>query len=117
MHDPTEGGIATGLLELSVAAQAGLLINLDAIPMPEIARRLCAEFALDPLGVLASGALLATAHAQDAAPLQQLWAAHGWSSAIIGRVLDPDQGLLAERGGQPLVFPRFAVDEITKLWT
>jgi hydrogenase expression/formation protein HypE len=116
MHDPTEGGVATGLLELAVAAGVGLAIDVGAIPVSELAARLCAEFGLDPLGTIASGALLATARERDVARLQQLWQEHGWPSAVIGRVRPKEEGLLAYRGGQPVEFPRFPVDEITKLW-
>ena len=73
MHDPTEGGVATGLLEMALAADAGLAIDLDAIPVPDLARRLCAVFDLDPLGTIASGALLATAAEADVPALLQLW--------------------------------------------
>jgi hydrogenase maturation factor len=116
LHDPTEGGVATGLLELAVAAQVGLTIDLDAIPIPSLAARLCAEFGLDPLGTLASGALLATAPPEQVATLQQRWRSLGWRCAIIGQVTPQTAGLTAQRGGQTVDFPRFAVDEITKLW-
>ncbi|MEZ4634571.1 MAG: AIR synthase-related protein [Caldilineaceae bacterium] len=61
MHDPTEGGVATGLLELAIASGNGLEVDLDAIPIPAIAAELCAVYGLDPLGTIASGALIATA--------------------------------------------------------
>ena len=115
MHDPTEGGIATALLELSLAAQVGLEINLDAIPIPELARRLCAEFNLDPLGVIASGAVLATAPPAQAEIILQQWRAHHWPATVIGRVLPAEAGLVSHRSGRPVAFPRFGVDEITKL--
>ena len=34
MHDPTEGGVATGLQELAMAADVGIEVDLDAIPSP-----------------------------------------------------------------------------------
>ena len=116
MHDPTEGGIATGLAELAVAAGVGLTVDLDALLLSTLAVRLCAAFDLDPFGVIASGALLATAPVAKAAPLQALWQAHGWPSAQVGQVVDQRQGLTAYRAGQPVPFPTFVTDEITKLW-
>jgi hydrogenase maturation factor len=116
MHDPTEGGVATGLLELAVAAEVGLVVNLDALPLADLAVRLCAAFGLDPLGTIASGALLATAPVAHVEPLQQLWLAHGWSSAQVGQVVDKTAGITAYRQGQPTPFPHFVTDEITKLW-
>ncbi len=116
MHDPTEGGVATALLELSLAAGVGLEIDLDAIAIPALAQRLCAEFNLDPLGVIASGALLATAAPAQAKRLKTLWETHGWPVSIIGQVLVPEAGLRARRGKHQVPFPHFTVDEITKLW-
>lgn len=115
MHDPTEGGVATGLAELALAADVGLEIDLDAIPIPDLARRLCAAFDLEPLGAIASGALLATANPAHVSALLALWQANDWPAAVIGRVVDAQRGLVAHRGGQPVPFPYVAVDEITKL--
>lgn len=116
MHDPTEGGVASGLLELALAANVGLSIDLDVIPIPLLAHRLCAAYGLDPLGTIASGALLAATSPEQARPLQELWRSLGWSSTIIGRATAHPEQLLAHRSGQDTPFPRFAVDEITKLF-
>lgn len=135
MHDPTEGGVATGLYELAVAAGVGIEVDLDAIPVSPLAAKLCALYDLDPLGTIASGALLATCAPEDAQGLMDAWAEAGWSAAIIGRMtanensapaqnngqlINPVTGLsqqfIALRKGQRVPFPTFAADEITKLW-
>jgi len=59
MHDPTEGGIATALVELAEAAGVGCA----STPSASCGCRgveLCRAFDLDPLGTIASGALLLT---------------------------------------------------------
>ncbi len=117
MHDLTEGGVVTGLRELAMAAAVGLEIDLDAIPVPDLARRLCAEFGLDPLGTIASGALLATAPPNQVEPLLAGWQAQGWPAAVIGRVTALEHGLMARQRGRPCPLPAFPVDEITRLWT
>ena len=117
MHDPTEGGIATGLLELALAAQVGLDVNLDAIAVSPLAQQLCAVYGLDPLGTIASGALLATCAPADAPTLLAAWAAQGWEGAIIGAATATPDQYLARRAGQLVPFPIFSADEITKLWT
>lgn len=116
MHDPTEGGVATGLLELALAAQSGLSVDLDAIPILPLAADLCAAFGLDPLGTIASGSLLATCAAENVDRLLAVWASVGWEGAVIGRVLEAGEGIQAHREGRRVDFPRFQVDEITKLW-
>lgn len=61
MHDPTEGGLAAGLWEMATAAGVSMLVQADAIPIPETARAICGKLALDPLACIASGALILTA--------------------------------------------------------
>jgi hydrogenase maturation factor len=111
-------------------------INLDAIPVSPLAAKLCATYGLDPLGTIASGALLATCASGDAEHIVELWAQAGWSGTVIGRmgshhnqnaepvnghITNPmtgrPQALTALRAGKRLAFPTFAADEIIKLWT
>jgi hydrogenase maturation factor len=91
-------------------------IDLDRIPVADLSRRLCTAFGLDPLGTLASGALLATSAPENVQPLLRLWTRLGRDAAIIGRVLTQEEGLWAVQNGRRSPFPTFAVDEITKLW-
>jgi hydrogenase maturation factor len=116
MHDPTEGGVATGLLEIGRAAGVGLEVNLDAIPILSESAALCAEFGLDPLGTIASGAVLLTAPQHAAARLIETLGAAGYPTAAIGRIAPPEAGLVAYRGGQAVSWPLFAADEITKIF-
>lgn len=117
MHDPTEGGVITGLHELATAAGVGLEIDLAAIPVLPLARRLCAAFGLDPLGTIASGALLATVRADYAEVLLSIWQTHDWPATIIGHVLPPEGGVMGLDADRRLPLPYFPVDEITKLWS
>lgn len=117
MHDPTEGGVATGLLELAVAAQAGLLVELDAIPVSDLSRDLCAVYGLDPLGVIASGALLATCAPDAVETVLAAWRSQGVTGRIVGTLTDRPDERSAQRNGLTVPFPTFTVDEITKLWT
>ncbi len=116
MHDPTEGGVATGLHELAEAAGVGLEIMAEELPyLPETVA-LCQHFGLDPLGVIASGALLIAA---DPGYSEQILAALGEAgikASRIGRVLRPEQGrrLAGPGGTRPL--PTFGRDEITRLF-
>jgi hydrogenase expression/formation protein HypE len=116
MHDPTEGGVATGIWEMAQAARAGVVVDLDGIAVNPLAASLCAAFGLDPLGTIASGALLATAAPANVPRLLQLWADIGWAGRVIGQIAPAESGCIATRGGQTVPFPSFPVDEITKLW-
>jgi hydrogenase maturation factor len=58
LHDPTEGGIATGVFEIAEASLLGVSINADSIPISEETRLLCEYLKVNPLGTFASGSLL-----------------------------------------------------------
>ncbi len=116
MHDPTEGGLATGLLEMARAAGAGLTVDFDTVPILPESAALCREFDLDPLGTIASGAILLAAPAEAVPALQAALHAAGYPTALIGRVTPAESGLVAVRGGRPVPWPDFAVDEIAKIF-
>jgi hydrogenase expression/formation protein HypE len=116
MHDPTEGGLVTGLWELAWAAGVGLEVAAEALPvLPETAQ-LCQAFDLDPLGVIASGALLMAVAPDDALAIRRALEAADIPAFDIGRVVDQAAGvtLLTAEGRRPL--PRFARDEIARLF-
>ncbi len=116
MHDPTEGGVMTGLLEMGRGADVGLEIDLDAIPIAPEGAILCREFGLEPLGTIASGAVLMAAAAHDVTRLVKTLSDEGYPTTPIGRVTEPDHGLVALRGGRRTQWPTFATDEITKIF-
>jgi hydrogenase expression/formation protein HypE len=60
MHDPTEGGVLNGLVELARASGVQLDLHDEAVPVRPETATLCAAMDVDPLRVLGSGALLAT---------------------------------------------------------
>ena len=114
--DPTGGGVATGLMELAVAAGVGLEIFADELYLAPESARLCAEFGLDPLGVISSGALLIGCAEADAGAIREALAREGIQAAQIGTVQPEEFGLQLRRGGALEPLPRFAVDEITRIF-
>jgi hydrogenase expression/formation protein HypE len=66
MHDPTEGGVLNGLVELACASGIRIDLEADAVPIRPETRTLCAAMGVDPLRVLGSGALLATVPGDEA---------------------------------------------------
>jgi hydrogenase maturation factor len=115
MHDPTEGGIATALWELAQAAGVGLVVEAERIPLVPEGAILCREFGLDPLGTIASGALLLSLAPTDAGVLLHALAREGIDAAFIGRVVPREAGVVLTRGGEPGPLPRFDQDELTRL--
>lgn len=117
MHDPTEGGLATGLHELAWAAGVGLLIDAQSIQILPECQVLCQEFGLDPLGTIASGALLVTLRVEDADPLVEVLAAENIPAGVIGRVRLREFGTLLESQGRLGALPSFPRDEIARLFS
>lgn len=114
MHDPTEGGIATALWELAEASGKTLRIDPKTIPIPPLAQRVCDIFGIEPLASIASGALLLTAPMTEAQAICAALEREGVACAQIGDVVDgpPEVQRPSVRGWE--VWPRPAVDDITK---
>ncbi len=116
MHDPTEGGVATGLFELAAASNVGLKIDGEALFISAETSRLCGEFALDPLGVISSGALLIGCAAADADAVIAALDSEGIQARQIATAHPPDFGLALNRDGRSAPLPQFAADEIIRLF-
>ncbi len=116
MHDPTEGGLATALWELADAAGVGLAVEAERIPILPEGRALCAEFGLDPLGTIASGALLIALAPADAGVVLHACAREGIDCAFIGRVVPREAGVTLQVGRETRELPQFPRDEITRLF-
>ena len=117
MHDPTEGGLSGGLYELAAASGLGLEVDSDAISvLPECAS-ICEALDLDPLGLIASGALLAAVAPGDSGAIVGALRSEGIQSAVIGRATAEHMGVKLYKTGKPVEFPRFARDEIARYFS
>lgn len=116
LHDPTEGGLATGLHELATACRVGIVIEADAILTYPETQAVCRVLDLDPLGLIASGALLAVVAPEAAQPALDALTAVGIPAARVGELHpDPTVRVLVDASGErPL--PTFAVDEVARLF-
>jgi hydrogenase maturation factor len=114
MHDPTEGGVAAGLYELSFAAAKRIVIDLDRIPVSALTAKLCACFGLRPLGLIGSGALLMTLPPARLATVMRALHRRGIPAVRIGEV-KAGKGVEARSGGKRVPFEWSERDELTKL--
>jgi len=116
LHDPTEGGIATGIHELARASGLGVEVDLSRIPVSHETRRVCEALCVDPLGAFASGSLLAAVDPRDSSRVLEAFFKAGISAARIGTLHGSDAGMrlrLEDGGWRPL--PLFAQDELSRL--
>jgi len=116
LHDPTEGGVATGLWEVAKAAGVGLLIDeakLGVLPACEV---VCRHYGLDPLGLIASGALAVIAAEERAPAIVERLQSEGIAAGVIGKVVPADQRCrLRSADGSLRPLPSFARDEIVRV--
>jgi hydrogenase expression/formation protein HypE len=116
MHDPTEGGLATGLLEIAQAGRVGLEVQEDAIPILAETQTLCSRLGLEPLGLIASGALLLAVAPGDADAVLSALEKAGILANCIGQVVEPERGITLRDSTRVRPLPRFERDEIARLF-
>ena len=117
LHDPTEGGLCTGLWEVAKAAGAGLAIEEGSIPVVPECTELCEALGLDPLGLLASGALLITLPSEDVPQLFSALEDEGIDAFEIGRITGSEEGVHIIRGHEMEPLPRFERDELARFFS
>jgi hydrogenase expression/formation protein HypE len=116
MHDPTEGGLATGLLEIATASGCGIEVYMESIPILDLAHKILPKFSIDPLGALASGSLLVCCEEKSAPKIIKAWEDASIKGTAIGRMTN-SKDLILYREDKPYPLPSFAADEITKVFS
>lgn len=114
MHDPTEGGIATGAREIAEASGLAAEVTLDRIPMLPETRAIADALRIDPLGMLASGSLLVAVAKPEARALLNAWERSGAQPAVIGRLVDAGEGHRLIDGFETRELPAFITDEVSR---
>lgn len=115
MHDPTEGGLATGLLEVARAAGVGLLIEEESIPVLPECLTICRHYGVNHLGLIASGSLLVITSPADSDNVLKALNDGGVSASRIGNILPKEQGVKIRRHNMISDLPVFERDEIAKV--
>jgi len=116
MHDPTEGGLATGLWELAYASGKGIVVDREEIYLYPETVAFCQALDLDPMGLIASGALLVTATPEDSQRIIAALAAAEIPAAVIGKVLDGPPQVQVDTGDGLRPLPNFGRDELARLF-
>lgn len=113
MHDPTEGGLVDGLLEMAVASGVTLEVDPDAIPVREETALLCRAAGVDPLRTFGSGALLAAIPADAADDVAARLDDRGVTYAFVGTARAADDPALALRDA---TYTEPVRDDMYALW-
>jgi hydrogenase expression/formation protein HypE len=117
MHDPTEGGIATGLYEMAAASGLGLLAEASWIPVYPETEAICKALGLDPLRLIASGALLLGVEAERVAEVIAALAEIEIPCVEIATVEDQAAGILIREQGIVQRLEPASRDEIARAFS
>lgn len=116
LHDPTEGGLATGVRELAEASRVGVRIEKEKLPVLEECQRICRYLNLDPLGLIASGSLLIAAALDRTEAIVSRLAAEKLAATPIGVIMPAQEGCtIRSSDGELTDLPIFVRDEILRV--
>jgi len=108
MHDPTEGGIAGGLHEMSDASGKGFIVFKDRIMIRKETKEICRVFKVDPLELIGSGSLLITCSEGSSQEILDRIQEEGIAASLIGKVTanaEQRQVILEDGRREPLPMP------------
>ncbi len=90
MRDPTRGGIATVLNEITESKNFGILLHEENLPIKEEVKGVCALLGFDPLYLANEGKVIIVVASEDADELINVMQEHtlGKDAQIIGEVID-----------------------------
>jgi len=117
MHDPTEGGLLNGVIEMAMASGKEFEIDPEEVLIYEESNILCREFGLNPLGTIASGALLLTVSPRHLPALRKAFGSASIPLRVIGRVKRGPARALAFEGKKRKELKPLARDEILKIYS
>jgi hydrogenase expression/formation protein HypE len=117
MHDPTEGGVAMGVQEIAEASGKSVELWKDEVFVRKETEIICRKYRLDPLGLLGSGALLATFRRSDAEKYVAEVNKLGIDAAIVGRVIAGRGRSRAVSDGKTTPLSSSERDEILKVFS
>ncbi len=111
LHDPTEGGLASGLHEIAHAAGVRLRVDRQAVLWFEPGIAVCQALGADTWSTLSSGTLLAVFPPEVAEAALSTFAQHGHQAAAIGTA-EPGAGVI-DTDDHPIPWPERA--EVARL--
>ena len=114
MHDLTEGGLSTGIIEMATASNVGVVVNSEDLIISPITLDCCEATSINPLGLLSSGALIATLNPSDVNSVIAALSKENIICKNIGYVTEKESEILLTSKKGTVEFPRFNRDELAR---
>ncbi len=107
MHDVTEGGVLSAVLEMADASGLGVVVDSESIPIMEGVEEVCHLFRIHPGFALGQGSLIVASRPGHTQKVLKALRRKGIPASIIGR-LTKDRGSMLKVNGstQRLAYPR-----------
>ena len=101
LRDPTRGGVATALNEISRQSGVGIILEEDSLPILPAVAAACEMLGFDPLYIANEGKLLAIVSQEDVESVLAVMrkTRYGENAAVIGVVEDSPQGRVLIKTG------------------
>ena len=117
MHDATEGGLLGALVEAALTSNNLFKIYKNKIIINEVVLDIVKALQLDPLKLISSGTIVATAPPDKANKVIKTAEALGYESSIIGIVeKSREPGVVLVDGDHEYFIKEPPIDEISRFW-
>ncbi len=116
MHDPTEGGVIQGLLELALASKKTIVFDKDSLVIEPVVEEVSSALDIDPYKLLSSGSLIATVSENNLDIVIDILKSKGYRCYVCGRVVDGPSKLVVKEKNSSYTVKESVVDEIYRLW-
>ncbi|MEM1683908.1 MAG: AIR synthase family protein [Ignisphaera sp.] len=119
MHDPTEGGLLEGLIEIAYASNKTIEIWEELIPIAEETMAIASALKIDPLRLISSGTLIAVVSSDRVDEALNLLNSLGIRATVIGKVVDALDSYVIihkENGSIEKIATLYVRDELYRVW-
>ncbi len=107
MHDVTEGGVLSAVLEMADASGLGVIVDSESIPIMEEVEEVCRLFRIDPGFALGQGSLIVASRPGHTQKVMKAFRRKGISASIIGRLTEDRRSMMRVKGRlRRLAYPR-----------
>jgi hydrogenase maturation factor len=110
MHDATERGVLGALVELAQAANAGIVVEQDSVPLRPETGAVCRLFGIDPYVASSEGTLIIACRPSAVPAICERLSEAGTVAVQVGELVPHDEGMKLFSGGAAVALEMPEVD-------